>query len=204
MTTFGHLRRLSCCFFLGLSSAYGFAQTTAASSTPQPTVADIAREAAKNKRPHGTVVITNDSAAVPRGPFPGVFSGGFDNKDDILKAIDDYRRLHTLKQTETALHEWYDQQDALLSSAIEDNRQIEQRQIDREYGDTGYSNPRDYRQAEKLRMLELNSMRDEQKRKKENSLLSARVQQTFLWVRNGSKKYGMELGWFKIRCGNGN
>ncbi len=184
------------------------AQTVAiAPPQQQKSLADIAREN-KNKKPQATITITEESKEVAAPVLPDISSDGLDNSDEILKAIDDYRARHTPQETETAIHGWYDKHDVMLQKAIEENKRIEERQKDRESGlysyDDSYTNPGDLEQYRQLRRAELLSERDDLRRKKQNSFLSARIQQNFMKVRGGIARYGMKFEWFKIRCGNGN
>ena len=56
-----------------------------------------------------------------------------------------------------------------------------------------------------MQRVELISRREDLKHKQENSLLSARIQQAFGRIRSQvHSKYGMNVEWLKIRCGNGN
>ncbi len=132
--------------------------------------------------------------------------GGIDNTDEILKAIDAYRSTHNLQETERVVHSWYDKHDAMLANAIDENRRIEQRERDRQLGYRAMdAQPRSQEEYLEMQRVELISRRDDQKHKQENSLLSARIQQAFGRIRSQvHSKYGMNVEWLKIRCGNGN
>lgn len=169
-------------------------------------LAEVARDSRKEKREQAKIVLSDDTPQLHKEAIPDVFYGGIDNIDEILKAIEEYRGLHNLQETEAVVHIWYDKHDALLENAIEENRRIEQRDRDRQLGySVSDAHPRSSEEYQEMQRVELISRREDMKHKQENSLLSARIQQAFGRVRVQMKsKYGMNIEWFKIRCGNGN
>jgi hypothetical protein len=179
----------------------GLAQT----ETQPKSLAEIAREAKQQKKEQAKIVLNEDSPGTAKPLIPDVFPGGLDNTDDILKAIEDYRASHNGKETEEVIHIWFDKHDAMLVNAIDENKRIEERDRDRQMGylpsDVQYRSPEEYQEA---RRVEIISRREDYKRKQENGLLSARIQQTFTKVRSALVAKGMKYEWFKIRCGNGN
>lgn len=193
---------------IGLSAALivamvglGLAQT----ETQPKSLAEIAREAKQQKKEQAKIVLNEDSPGTAKPLIPDVFPGGLDNTDEILKAIEDYRAGHNAKETEEVIHIWFDKHDSMLANAIEENKRIEERDRDRQMGylpsDVQYRSPEEYQEA---RRIEIISRREDYKRKQENGLLSARIQQTFTKVRSALMGKGMKYEWFKIRCGNGN
>lgn len=179
-----------------------------AQSTPdQPkSLAEIAAESRKEKKEQAKIYLSDDNQQQRKSPIPDVFSGGIDNYDEILKAIEEYRGTHNLQETESAVHLWYDRHDAMLANAIEENRRIEQREHDRQMGypmtDAQPRSEAEYREMQKVAMI---SRREDLKHKQENGLMMARIQQAFTRIRPFMKsKYGMNVEWMKIRCGNGN
>lgn len=183
-------------------------QAALAQTTPdQPkSLAEIARESKKEKKEQAKIVLSDENRQPQKPLIPDVFSDGVDNIDAILQAIADYRSTHNLQETEAVLHIWYDKHDSLLANAIEENRRIEDRERDRQLGYRAYDAPaRSQQQYLEMQRIELISRREDLKRKQENGLLSARIQQAFGRVRVQMKsKYGMNVDWMKIRCGNGN
>ena len=150
--------------------------------------------------------MSDDTQQAHKPIIPDVFYGGIDNIDEIFKAIDNYRSTHNLQETEAVVHSWYDKHDAMLAQAIEENRRIEQRERDRQLGYKASDvQPRSTEEYLELQRVELISRREDLRHKQENGLLSARIQQAFGRVRTQMKsKYGMNVDWMKIRCGNGN
>ncbi|HYX54030.1 MAG TPA: hypothetical protein VE783_11315 [Candidatus Limnocylindrales bacterium] len=178
----------------------------AQSQDPPKSLAEIARQA-KNEagKEHARIVLTEDSPQAERPLIPDVFSGGFDNTDEILKSIDSYRLSHNPKETEQVVRIWFEKHDAMLASAIEQNRQIDQHEKDRQMGYLASdAQPRSQQEYVEAQRIEIISRREDSKRKQENGLLSARIQQTFTRVRASLAGKGMKYEWFKIRCGNGN
>ena len=185
------------------SALVAFAQTT----PDQPkSLGDIARESKKEKKDPAKIVLSDDTEQLHKPQIPDVFDGGIDNIDEIFKAINDYRGSHNLQETEAVVRIWYEKHDAMLANAIEANRRIEQRERDRQLG---YSltdeQPRSQEEYREIQRVELISRREDLRHKQENGLLSARIQQAFVRIRPLMKsKFGMNIDWFKIRCGNGN
>lgn len=190
--------------FLSLMSALpGQGQTV---SDQPKSLAEVARDSRKEKKEQAKIVLSDDTPQLRKEAIPDVFYGGIDNIDEILKAIEEYHGSHNLQETEAVVHIWYDKHDALLENAIEENRRIEQRDRDRQLGySVSDAHPRSSEEYQEMQRVELISRREDMKHKQENSLLSARIQQAFGRVRVQMKsKYGMNIEWFKIRCGNGN
>jgi hypothetical protein len=152
------------------------------------------------------IVLSDDTQQLRKSIIPDVFSGGVDNYDEILNAIAEYRSAHNLQETENVVRLWYERHDAMLANAIEENRRIEQRERDHQMGyPVTDAKPRTPEEYEEMRRVEIISRRDDLKHKQENGLLMARIQQAFSRIRPVMKsKYGMNVEWMKIRCGNGN
>jgi hypothetical protein len=187
---------------IALLSAASLAQ-----NSEQPkSVAEIARQSKKDgKREQAKLVFTEDSPQLQKPLIPDVFSGGLDNVDEILKAINDYRTTHNARETEVVLHLWFDKHDAMLANAIEENNRIEQQERDRQMGYTASdAQPQSPQEYYEMQRIEIIARRESLKRKQENGLLMARIQQTFTRVRSTLKGKGLKYDWFKIRCGNGN
>lgn len=184
---------------LGLALASGLAilgsTAVPAQDAPQQekSLGEVAREAKKAPTTKAKVVVTEDSDTLKghASPIPAIFKDGLDNSDDILTAIVEYKAKHTDDETAAIVKAWYDENDTRLKDAIEENARIESAV------QPPYSTPEQYKAivAERLHDLQL---------RRENGLLMARIQNTFIKVRNGLVGHGMKYPWFKIRCGNGN
>lgn len=187
-------------FFILWIATVSFAQDSA----PKQSLAEMAAHANTNKSTSARVVLDDDSMESTKPIIPDVFSGGLDNSEDIMRAITDYRKVHTRNETEEVIHAWYTKHDDLLAKAIDENRKIDERQADRQYLDGSRYDARNQREYQAEYEADLHSQRDDYQRKKDNGLLSARIQQTFMVVRSKIRAQGMNFDWFKIRCGNGN
>lgn len=188
------------CLFVFLALAI-FGQQTPDSG--QKSLAEIAAQSKSNPA-HAKIVLNDDSTEIQKPIIPNVFSNGLDNSDQITDAILQFQKTHTPQETEDLVHAWYDKHDALLARAIDENRRINDRAIDRHFLGPDESDARNYRQYQQQRMADMVTQRDEYKTKMDNGMLSARIQQTFTKVRSQLQKNNMRYEWFKIRCGNGN
>lgn len=182
------LPALGCC--LAALAAAAWAQD---SPQQEKSLGEVAREAKKSPTPKAKVVVTEDSNTLKGhpSPIPAIFKDGLDNSDDILNAILDYKAKHTDDETAATAKAWYEENDMRLKDAIDENARIEAAV------QPPYTTPEQYRAivAERRHDLQL---------RRENGLLMARIQNTFIKVRNGLVAHGMKYPWFKIRCGNGN
>lgn len=195
-------RHLSLIAFILWAASFAIAQ-----NGEQPkSLGDLARESKTEKKDQARLIKSDDLPENGKPVIPDVFSGGIDNSDEILKALDDYKNSHNAQETEAVLRIWYEKHDALMANAIEENKRIEQRERDRQLGyvltDVQPRSQQEYAEAQRAALI---SRRDDLKRKQDNGLLTARIQQTFQKVRSQVRsKYGMKVEWFKVRCGNGN
>lgn len=166
----------------------------------EPSLAEAARKAAGPSK--ARIVIDDETLRVSRGPIPDMNIEGVDNSDEIIKAIDTFRRSHTASETEQAIRSWYDHHDALFQHALDENSDIRTRRQDRAADLQRY--PDDWKRLQERRSTELHSELQDQRSMQKNGLLMARIQQTFQRVRNGIQGFGLKYDWMKIRFGNGN
>ncbi len=171
-------------------------------------LADAARKsralAAKAK-----TVINEDNFNANHGPIPDMNIDGVDNSDEIIKAINAYKKDHTPEEIELAVREWYDRYDMMFQKAFDENDAIKSRKQDRQvnapryfYPDGDYSAT--YRQMDEARRQALLADLQDQKKVQKNGLLEARIQQTLQKVRTAIGSNGLHYDWMKIRFGNGN
>jgi len=194
-----------------LLSLPSFAQQDSAQSPPQPpeqekSLAEVARQAKKDKTAHAKKLITEDDVNAMRGPLPRLKMEGVDNSDEIIDAIGAYKAKHSDKETEQAIHDWYDEYDSMLGTAIRESTETKQRRDSTLY--TGYQmcqlDNADYVQCEKRRQAEMRGARHDQLELIDNGFLVGRIQQSFIKVRSGIGRYNLHHEWFKIRNANGN
>ncbi|MCU1285221.1 MAG: hypothetical protein JWO13_1571 [Acidobacteriales bacterium] len=173
--------------------------------TPAPkSLADLAKEANKNKAARAKTVISNDNLQVTKGPLPEMNFEGVDNSDEITAAMQNYRQSHGTKETEDLIHAWYDKYYATFIEAIEENKALASRQEDRYYNRAESITPQDARQYRQLRNAEARSAHNDFNKAKQNGLMTARIQQTFMKVRTELVRSGLRYTWFKIPFANGN
>jgi hypothetical protein len=178
---------------------------TADQPAPTQSLADIAKQAQKNKAAHAKKLITDDELDEMRSPLPRMNMEGVDNADEIVAAVGAYQAKHTKEQTEQVLHDWYDNYDTLLGAAIRDSMESKDRRDSTLF--TGFQlcqQSDEYQKCELKRQAEMRGARHDQLVMRDDGMLSGRIQQTFMKVRSGITQYGLEYKWFKIRNGNGN
>jgi hypothetical protein len=179
--------------------------TPAPSEEPAKSLAEVAKETRTSKAAKAKKVVTDEDVDGLKGPLPRLNLEGPDNSEAIVKAIAEYRAQHTPEQTETAVHDWYDNYDAMLAGAIRD--MIDTRAL-RE--STTYSGNQlcqeqnaDYEQCQKRRQTEMRGAHHDQQVTREDGALSSRIQLAFIRVRTGMGRSGLRYDWFKIRNANG-
>jgi hypothetical protein len=162
---------------------------------------DAARKA-RDSKAKSKVVITDENLNSDRGPLPDINIEGVDNSDDIVKAIDQYRRTHTLAETEHVIRDWYNRYDLLFQHAFAENEELRLRAQDRSVEPHEYSD--DYVKYREQRSSEIHSQLQDSRTTQKNGLLMARLQQTLQKVRSAIFPFGLKYDWMKIRFGNGN
>jgi len=185
------------------------AQTNDEGAPPLGDVAKKNKDATKSK---AKIVFTDEDMATRRGPIPAIALQGVDNTQDVLDAIHEFKTSHDAEKTERVVHAWFDEQNEVLSAAIDANAKIAQHnQFKMEaaqdeslhgYG-AGYDG--DYRRMQQRRLSDVLSQRVDVRNNRDNWQVIMRIQQTFLRVRcdavwNRSK---MPYDWFRIRNANG-
>ena len=165
-----------------------------------PSLAEAAKKSSTTTK--AKLVIDDDNLRSSRGPIPDMNIEGVDNSDEIIKAIDTFRRSHSAVETEQTIRSWYDRYDLLFQHALDENTEIKTRRQDRSADLQKY--PDDWKKLQERRSTELHSELQDQRSVQKNGLLMARIQQTIQKVRNAMQVYGLKYGWMKIRFGNGN
>jgi len=165
-------------------------------------LAEIVKESKKNKTARAPKVITEDE--LNKGPFPKLDLDDIDNSEEIIEAIGAFQGKNTKEDTEQAIHVWYTEYDDMLAAAIRQNTRASERRADSTYN--GYwicQNSPTYENCVTRRQAELRGSHDDQMAMKDNSLVTGRIQQSFMKVRGGILRYSLTYSWFKIRNGNG-
>jgi hypothetical protein len=175
----------------------------------QDSLGDVARQNRSSKpgASRAKVVVDEDSSPIRnKSPFPNLAMTGFDNTDEIIRAMETYRASHTLEEVESSVHAWFDEYDAVIEKAIAEQIAIKDRQSSRYYGSQNSTLDRtnDNRQYEQRRIAEARAAEDDRRRYSIDGLACARIQQAFGRVRNYLTGKNLKYEWFKIRFGNGN
>jgi hypothetical protein len=191
-----------------LSSLPALAQQPAPPpSSPPPqesgkSLADVVKDAKKSKAARAAKVITEED--INKGPLPRLSMDEVDNSDEILEAIGAFESKHTKEETEQAIHSWYSEYDEMLAAAIRESNRTNERRADSNYN--GYwicqTSP-SYENCVTRRQAEMRGAHDDMATLKDNSAVTARVQQSFAKIRMGILRYNLTYSWFKIRNGNG-
>jgi hypothetical protein len=189
------------------------AQTSAHPTDPaeptEPTsksVAEMAQES-KTKKAKAKTIITDDDLDQFRGPIPALAMEGLDNANEIVSAIKNFSRQHKPQETEQVIHEWYDNYDAMLATAIKENIELKDLGDENRFnGLTLCEEPgnRDYRACVNRQQLETRSARHDSFKMRDNNLLAGRIQQAFMRIRASLVGSGLRYDWFKIRTTNNN
>jgi len=192
------------CFVLLALTAPGFGQTA---DTSTPSLGEVARKSKQSGGPKAKAVVTDENMKSRRGPIPSIALEGVDNSDEIISAIHAFRKTHTPAETEEAVRQWFDEFDSLFATVLDDNSRLIQRKEDRNLTEaTGsyYGSDGDYNRAVQRRNSAISQDRDDFRRGRQNGFTIARIQQTFIKVRNDLQAMGLRFDWFKVRNANGN
>jgi len=167
-------------------------------------LADVARENKQEKAKHAKKLITNEDLDAEHGPFPRLDLEGEDNSDEVIRAIGEYHTKHTREEMEQALRDWYEEHDAVLSTAIrEDNRTRERRDANVYNGYWNCQFTPSYRNCVIRRQAEMRGAHDDQIAMRQNGFVVGRLQQDLMKIRGAIARYSLQYDWFKIRYTNG-
>ena len=185
-----------------------------------PPLGDVAKKNAATKDKDASTkakrVFTDDDMSIRKSPIPSIALQGTDNTLDILTSIHDYRANHSAEETEDAVHEWFDEQSAVLSGAIDANVRMQkhnQMRMEAAQDRAAYPYNSNYDPDSATKMNERMtterwSQRVESRSQQENFQVISRIQQTLIRVRvdvicRPNKTKAAAYDWFKIRTANG-
>ncbi len=187
-------------------------QDTCQASTPAEakqdqakSLAEVAKEAKKNKTTRAKKQITDEDLDKLRGPFPALNLEDVDNSEEIILTIGDYKAHHSAEETEQAVHDWYDRYDGILIASIRNIRKTNSLRQSTSYnaGQLCMEDNADYRQCEQWRRAEWRGMHHDQQVTMDENTIVFHIQQAFIRIRPGISRYGLHYVWFKIRNANG-
>jgi len=161
------------------------------------------------------IVNDDDDTALRKSPIPAIALDGPDNVEEILNAIHDYRSKHNAAETEDAVHFWFDEQNQVLSAAIDNVARLQKfNQMKMENAQDRASYP--YNGNHDFDPTKYNeyltgqrwSQRVDNRSAQENSVIIFRIQQTLMRVRTDvicrpNKVQPSAYDWFRIRTANG-
>lgn len=190
------------------------------SDNSAPPLGDVAKQngAAKkeqNASAKAKRVFTDDSMSIRKSPLPTIALQGADNTGDVLAAIHEFRAQHNAQETENVVHDWFDEQNEVLTAAIDANlRQQQHGRMRMEAAQDRTSYPNNYaydgdssRLNERM-TTERWSQRVEARSAQENFQVISRIQQALTKVRldvicRPNKTGPTAYDWFKVRTANG-
>ncbi len=176
----------------------------------QDSLGEVARQNREKKanQPKAKTVIDDDTRPSIKNtsPFPEIQEQGFDNSDDVTKAMEDYRLSHSPEEMEGAVKQWYESHDKALQTAIDEGKMLKERHLNRINGRSLNVTDRtnDYQQYYRQRDTERDLDDYDRKKCESDGLLTTRIQQAFQKVRWYLMSKNLKYEWFKIRFGNGN
>lgn len=195
-----------------------FAQASESSDQPLGDVARMNRSVKKAKDPSTKatrIVNDDDGTALRKIPFPAIALDGSDNVQDILDSIHEYRSKHNAAETEDAVHYWFDEQNQVLSAAIDNLARLQnfnQMKMENAQDRASYPyNPNhDFDPSKYNEYLtgQRWSQRVDTRNAQENQVVIFRIQQAFWKIRidvicRPNKTQPAAYDWFKIRTANG-
>jgi hypothetical protein len=194
-------------FLLVFSYLAGAQQDTSSSGQgtgdQEKSLAEIVKQAKQKKTAHAKKLVTEDELAA-KGPLPRLSFDDVDNSDDIVEAIGVYQAKHSKEETEQVLHDWYEEYDTMLITAIHNTTEARDRRDSTLF--TGFQlcqQSTDYQKCELKRQAEMRGARHDQLAMRDYTVTISRVQQAFMKIRNSLGRYDLHYDWFKIRNANG-
>ncbi len=185
-------------FLFFVLPAFAVSQSAADPSESVPSLGDVARqsrEAHKADADKPKKVLTNEDLGKNHAPIPDIALDKSDNSAAIFNAIVTYSEHHSPGETETVVHDWYDQEIALVRAAVSHNVTIWQ---DRASVTSANSieppNYEDYRQTvAATQQRDLSDLRT----MGANQMLISKVVATLQTVKNELKwKKQIDFAWF--------
>ncbi len=171
-----------------LLAAAVFAQQSA----DQPSLGDVARASKAKSGTKAKTVITDETIRSSKSPFPDI-NGENDNSDEIVKAILQFSTSKVPKETEDAVHTWYDYQDGVIAGMIDDAKKTRRNALDRYQYPSDVKNPASYNAQR-----ERDTMSD-YRRYSETTTSIRRMLDTLTRVKAGLKRSNLAYDWMKIR-----
>jgi hypothetical protein len=166
---------------------------------PEPSLAEQAKKAPKPTTAKAKTVFTNDNLHMREpSPFP-LIRMEQDDSDAILKAMVDYRYGHTAKETEDAIHKWFDLHNSKLADMKNEMTQIRERQSNRYSYQEPVRTEDDYKRAMARQRVDMLTMQNDQQIINNNSRLGQRIYATLQKVNFGLRRANLNYEWLVVR-----
>jgi hypothetical protein len=190
-------------FAFGQSSSPNSSSGSSSDSASGSSVA-AAAQSAKAHKAKSAKVFTDEDMEAHKSPIPVMNLEGDDNTEAIIAAIQTYKEKHKPEETEQAVHDWYDEYDAMLASnAREANMYRSLRQSNTYNGYDLCQQSSDYEHCEKRRLSELRGQRMDALKISEDMSKVGRLQQGLLKIKQALSTMHLNYSWFRVRNGNG-
>lgn len=200
-----------CGLFAMFAALGAYAQTAPAAFPPtsvpladQPASVAAAAKTSKKPAAHAKRVIDDDDLELHKSPIPRLSLEGAENTAEIVAAVKKYKESHTPQQTELAFRDWFDDTNDVLTAAIRESSNL------RDLRESNVNNSNDlcqdggdWEQCQKLRLADARGARRDQNRIRNDGLVTGRIQQAFMKIRNDLMTIGVHYQWFKIQNANG-
>jgi hypothetical protein len=166
---------------------------------PEPSLAEQAKKAQKPTTAKAKIVFTNDNLHKEgQNPFPMVRLEQ-DDSEAIVKSMIDYRYGHTAKETEDAIHKWYDFHYERLADMKNEATQIRERQSNRYSYQEQPRTQEDYKRIVARQRSDMLTMQNDQQIMASNSKLTQRIYMTLQKVNMGLRKANLNYEWFVMK-----
>jgi len=186
-------------FSLNAQSQSDFVTIVTPEKKPEPSLAEQARRAPKPTTAKAKIVFTNDNLhREGQSAFPLVRLEQ-DDSDAIVKAMIDYRFGHSAKETEEAIHKWYDLHYDRLADMKNEATQIRERQAGRYSYQEQPRSQEDYKRIVARQRSEMLTMQNDQQIVTNNSKLTQRIYSTLQKVNVGLRKANLSYEWFVMK-----
>lgn len=199
------------CLFVVVSSTPALPQSAPDCDQPVPdnsiksedSVAAAALRGKSEKVAHSKKVFTEDDLQSSIGPFPRLKNNEAENGEDVVAAIATYAQSHSAKDTESAVHSWYDVYDRDLESAIKRGLEIRSvRTFNLRDMNELCETSEDWQRCAKRRVSEAHGAQFDQITLARNGEQIVRLQHSLMNIRNHLGTMGLRYDWFKVRTSN--
>jgi len=99
-------------------------------------LADVAKDAKQIKAAHAKKPVTDEDIESKKRPLPGLNMEDTDDSSENIEAIGKFKEQLNERETEQAIHNWYDEYDEMLAAAVRESLEMrDQRESTSYHGD---------------------------------------------------------------------